>query len=183
MWKSSSLAAVVGYFTPSYFSMVHAKRLSQPRLTSISYIDGLRGYAAVIVVIFDASLIYSSNIVSFNYGLEGTNHNLLQLPIVRLLFSGHSMMSIFFVLGGYVNALKPLSLIRSGNLAHLTSALSSSLLRRVIRLCMPPLVSTFAIAITVYLRFWEPARQNLPLFRFTEGFPSRQDTLVAELYI
>lgn len=182
MWKPLRLATVVGHLTPSFLSTAHAKRPSQPGLTSTSYIDGLRGYAAVIVVIFHTSLIYSSNIVFFSYGFEGNNRTLLQLPIVRLLFSGHSMVSMFFVLGGYVNALKPLSLIRSGNLADLAPALSSSLLRRVVRLCIPPLVSTLAIAITLYLGLWEPARHNLPLLRFTDGFPSRQDTLAAELY-
>ncbi|KAJ6782694.1 hypothetical protein PWT90_02456 [Aphanocladium album] len=182
MRKPVRLATILGYLTPSFLSSTHAKRLSQPRLTSTSYIDGLRGYAALIVVIFHTSLIYSSDIVFFSYGLDGRNLNPLQLPVVRLLYSGHGMVSMFFVLGGYVNALKPLSLIRAGNLADLAPALSSSLLRRVVRLCLPPLASTLAVALTVYAGLWEPARANLDRIRFTDGFPPRHATLAAELY-
>ncbi|TQV99491.1 acyltransferase-like protein [Cordyceps javanica] len=181
MWKPSHLATVLNYVTPSFLSPTHIKRLSQPRITPTSYIDGLRGYAAVIVVIFHTSLLYSDDIVFFTFGLDESHYNPLQLPIVRLFFSGHGMVSMFFVLGGYVNALRPLSLIRSGNLDDLAPALSSSLLRRFVRLCLPPLVSTFIIAMTVYLGLWEPARSNLDLIRFTDGFPPRQDTLIGEL--
>lgn len=44
---------------------------------------------------------------------------IIQLPIVRALHGGHAMVAVFFLIGGYVNAAKPLQLIRNQRYAEL----------------------------------------------------------------
>lgn len=148
-----------------------------------AWLDGCRGYAAVIVVVFHFLLVLLPSI-RFGYGMElpsgylvfdnvyvpegaelvpgafgkpdrwkitdpskMNNHHWYQLPIIRVLFAGDSMVNIFFVVSGYALSIKSLKLIRSAAKAELCSSLGSSLWRRPIRLFAPTLVSTLIIAI------------------------------------
>lgn len=181
MPKAGSVASLLGLIVPSFFTSGQVQRKSQNGAQSLSYINGVRGCAAVIVVIFHTSLAYSSTIVFWGYGLESKNYNLLQLPIIRIIYSGHAMVSIFFVVGGYVNALKPISLLHDQDFETLGRNLSSSLLRRIVRLCLPVIISTLAIVFTLRLGLWEPSRRNLTVIRFPDGFPPLQDSFIGEL--
>jgi len=75
------------------------------------------------------------------------NYHWYQLPIVRVLLAGDSMVNIFFVVSGYALSIKSLKLIRRAARAELCSSLASSLWRRPLRLFGPTLVSTLLIAI------------------------------------
>jgi peptidoglycan/LPS O-acetylase OafA/YrhL len=136
------------------------------------------------VYIFHATWAYSS-IVEYGYGLHGENHHLLQLPILRLVHAGHAVVALFFLVGGYVNAVKPLQLIRNQRYAELTPAVSSSLLRRAFRLYLPAMAATLTTALLTYAGLLEPSRHNIDtlqgVFYYPDLHPGRFTTLWATL--
>jgi peptidoglycan/LPS O-acetylase OafA/YrhL len=56
------------------------------------WIDALRGFAAIIVLISHVSL----------FGLYGYEHTLATLPPTRILWAGHQAVILFFVISGFV---------------------------------------------------------------------------------
>jgi peptidoglycan/LPS O-acetylase OafA/YrhL len=65
------------------------------------------------------------------------------LPFFRLLFQGgYLSVSIFFVMSGFVCAMKPLKLARQGKADDCRKAVASSALRRVLRICVPSMAVT-----------------------------------------
>jgi peptidoglycan/LPS O-acetylase OafA/YrhL len=102
----------------------------------------LRGVAAFIVFI-DHFMVHWFKNLKFGYGSSEENSFLLQLPIIRLLFSGRASVAVFFVISGYVLSAKPLSLIRSGKMGELGQVLGSAVLRRGLRLYLPIIAGTF----------------------------------------
>ncbi|KAF3936307.1 hypothetical protein ABW19_dt0208434 [Dactylella cylindrospora] len=62
---------------------------------------------------------------------------------------GASMVSIFFVISGYVLSYKAITLIRRQDYAGVLSTLSSSTFRRAIRLFLPTLTSVLCIALLI----------------------------------
>lgn len=67
---------------------------------------------------------------------------LFQLPVFRLVVSGHSWVAIFFILMGFVNALKPLQLARSDQVDKALQKLASSSFSRIFRLVLPATAAT-----------------------------------------
>lgn len=111
-----------------------------------AYLDGMRGLAAFVV--FLCHLSYGQWFITYGFGAgnPGENTWLIQLPIIRLFYSGPPMVSIFFVISGYALSYKPLKQMRAGQYDGLLTTLSSSVLRRPIRLFLPCFVSTFLVA-------------------------------------
>lgn len=68
---------------------------------------------------------------------------MLQLPIVRIFYSGRGMVTTFFIISGYVLSYKALSLTHSGRYAALLDSLSSSVVRRGMWLFIPTTILTF----------------------------------------
>ncbi|KAM3084312.1 hypothetical protein ACMFMG_001583 [Clarireedia jacksonii] len=122
------------------------------RLHPTSYLDGLRGVASLIVFLCH----YTEGNVSFftsSYGLPENDpvpSSFMQLPFIRVVYSGRPMVHIFFVISGFVLSLKPLKLARARNHAALQTTLSSSVFRRGMRLFLPTSASTFMVMILVY---------------------------------
>jgi peptidoglycan/LPS O-acetylase OafA/YrhL len=79
------------------------------------------------------------------YLAKPTDTSLLQLPFVRIVYSGRFMVGLFFVLSGYVLSYRPLQLIREGNTSALLDNLASSVFRRAIRLFLPVVLSTYVV--------------------------------------
>jgi peptidoglycan/LPS O-acetylase OafA/YrhL len=116
-----------------------------PRRTS--WLDGLRGFAALIVYIHHHEL-WAHNSSGENrllenaFGFEG-HHYFVALPGVRNFFSGgHFAVAVFFVISGYVLSLKPLSLIHKGEFRNAGDTVGSALFRRWLRLYIPVIAVT-----------------------------------------
>ncbi|KAF2089827.1 hypothetical protein K490DRAFT_71565 [Saccharata proteae CBS 121410] len=136
-------------------------RREEPHAASrLACLDGLRGVAALIVFICHLFWTYHSW-VEYGYGDGPDNNRFIQLPIIRLVISGHAMVSLFFVVGGYVSSASALKKVRSRSYEKLYLSLASSLFRRGIRLYLPAIISTFITMWLICLGFFEPARKYL----------------------
>lgn len=133
-----------------------------PRRHETSYLDGLRGVAAFIVYTYHYTLMWRWIDLEIGYGSPFGNHYWYQLPIVRVLIGGQASVTVFFVISGYVLSIRTLRLIHGGTqqqqqqqqTSHrILSALSSSVLRRPLRLYLPIVVTTATLAVLVQMRF------------------------------
>ncbi|KAL8787743.1 MAG: hypothetical protein Q9213_002063 [Squamulea squamosa] len=135
------------YFTPSELLPAWWKWTESPppKLHPTSWLGGLRGIAALIVFFHHSSQIWLRGLRP-GYGSSPEAYHIMQLPVLRIFFSGGAMVSIFFVISGYVLGTKPLRLARQGWQLELLENLSSSAFRRGPRLFIPCIVSTFITA-------------------------------------
>ena len=112
------------------------------KLKSTSWLDGVRGTAALGVYIFHAMGCWASLVPAWHSDELQTNP--LQLPFIRTFFvSGGAAVSVFFALSGYVLTHKSLSWMRNGRRDEIRPAVASSLFRRGFRLYLPPILVTF----------------------------------------
>ncbi|KAK7749247.1 hypothetical protein SLS62_008326 [Diatrype stigma] len=129
-----------------------------PPLSPTAYFDGLRGVAALIVYVFHFGYNWYPSLRD-GYGAPGSRDSFWQLPIVRVLHSGRSSVTIFFVLSGYVVTAKTVSLLHPKNKhqpqqqqqQQVLHSLSGALFRRPFRLYLPIAVSTLLILVLVRL--------------------------------
>jgi peptidoglycan/LPS O-acetylase OafA/YrhL len=122
-----------------------SRRRSDATLRPTAYLDGLRGFAALLVFILHNEVwARGGSIVLENaFGYEDQYH-FVTLPFVRPFFSGgHLAVPVLFVISGYVLSSKPISLIHRADRAKLTESLASSLFRRWFRLYLPVAATTF----------------------------------------
>lgn len=129
-----------------------------PTLHPTAYLDGMRGLAAFAV--FLCHLSYGTFDLTHTYlageaDTQSENTSLLQLPGIRLLYSGPPMVAIFFVISGYVLSYKPLKQMRNQDYDALSFALTSSIFRRALRLFLSCFVSTFIVVCLVQLGVYE----------------------------
>jgi peptidoglycan/LPS O-acetylase OafA/YrhL len=120
------------------------------RLHPTSYLDGLRGIAALVVFICH----YTEDHYEYftpSYGLNGSDgpSALIQLPFVRIIYSGRPMVHIFFVISGFALSYKPLKAIHAHDIEKCHALLASSAFRRPFRLFAPCIVSTFLIMLLI----------------------------------
>lgn len=124
------------------------------KLRRTAYLDGLRGFAALMVYfghhqVWSKKASNGEDILQNGFGYHG-GYYLCRFPGLRTMFSGgHFAVTVFFVVSGYVLSTKPLSLIQSGDLSMLGDNLASALFRRFMRLHIPVIFSTF-----VYMTSW-----------------------------
>lgn len=121
--------------------------ISPSRRQNTAYLDGLRGFAAL--------LVYSLHHQGWAHGLQGMEilengfgwnkqHYFVCLPFVRIFFSGgHLGVAIFFIISGYVLSAGPLRAIQSGNTSSMAERIGSALFRRWFRLFIPIAATTF----------------------------------------
>lgn len=154
-------------------SSVFLVRDKPPQLdkSTTAYLDGLRGIAAFCIYIEHFSIILFPY-VRYGYNGSDSSTSLLQLPIVRILFAGTSMVNIFFILSGYVLSLKPYTYAKAQSYDRVLSSISSTLFRRAHRLYYPGLVSTFFVMLAVSLHILDvsaefPVQPLRPLQRST----------------
>lgn len=136
------------------------------KLHPTSYLDGLRGIASVVVFICHyTEENHPSLIPSYGLNPDLSPSSWIQLPFIRIIFSGRPMVHIFFVISGFVLSYKPVKSIHSRNLDRCFCILSSSAFRRPIRLFGPCIVSTFLIMLMI-----QGGWLSTPLPTLTEQF-------------
>lgn len=126
-----------------------------------TWADGLRGIAAIYVAASHLVLCFARQ-----YYLpccaDDTNRTplLFQRPIFRLIASGHAWVAIFFVLLGFVNALKPIRQARNGDSESALSGLSKAAFRRSFRLVLPAATATIISWALCQLGTYEISRNS-----------------------
>ncbi|KAF1816701.1 acyltransferase [Eremomyces bilateralis CBS 781.70] len=192
--KVISLPSICGFLFRIAFwllpSFVQKRLLHEPskpeKLYPTSYLDGIRGLAALFV--FFCHFSYTSFVITrgYGHGAEGENQNLLQLPIIRLFYSGPPMVCLFFVVSGYALSLKSLKQMRARNFSGLLNTMASSIFRRAARLFLPTAISTFMVVIMLRLGWYERTREfsgdRTFMRNIVEHHPARLPTFADQYY-
>jgi peptidoglycan/LPS O-acetylase OafA/YrhL len=146
------------------------------RLHPTSYLDGLRGIAAIIVFFCH----YTENnfaALTPSYGIDPKKpSSWLQLPYARIIFSGRPMVHIFFVVSGFALSYKPIKALHARDTEKCYAALASSAFRRPFRLFGPCIVSTFLIMCLRQMEYLKPAKET-----WTAEFWKWKDTVFHEI--
>ncbi len=165
------LLSLVPPLLPSFFFKPKTRR----RLHATSYLDGLRGVAALIVFVdhFVLNWFYT-----LRNGYLATPEDLyiLQLPIIRLVFAGRASVGVFFVISGFVLSYKPLKQIRAGNKSDVFDTLASSVFRRGMRLYLPIVFGTLISAFLTQKGYYTPVPAR------TEVIPPQLPTMRDQLH-
>ncbi|CAN8100862.1 unnamed protein product [Discula destructiva] len=145
----------------------HKSPLTAHKLHPTSYLDGLRGLAAMIVFCCHYTEENHPYLVpTYGWNADGIS-SFVQLPFFRIIYSGRPMVHIFFVISGFVLSYKPLKAMRARNLDKCYTALASSTFRRPFRLFGPCVVSTAIIGILIQMGFmYRPLKTNTMQFWF-----------------
>lgn len=124
--------------------------LSNTQVHSTTFLDGLRGLAALFVCIQHFIGSFDANVHEHGFGEHG-NYYLASLPFLRIVFSGGSAaVAIFFVLSGYVLSKSPVTQFQDGERHTCGMSLASAVVRRPIRLYVPTLGVTLAVALLMH---------------------------------
>ena len=119
---------------------------------STAFLDGVRGVAAFFVFIQHYVGSFDLNVHEHGFGESGTYYYFASFPFVRIIFNGgNPAVAIFFVLSGYVLSQSPLSLLHKKRRDACKLSLCSALLRRPLRLYIPPFYISFATAFAMHL--------------------------------
>ncbi|KAK6082785.1 hard surface induced protein 3-like protein [Seiridium cupressi] len=155
-WASTLLRLGI-FLLPSFVSqkLTH-ERTRSDRVGPTAYLDGLRGLAALFV--FFCHFFYTAFSIADGFGKDGGNYIFWKLPFIRLLFSGPTMVCLFFVISGYALSLKAIKQIRSRSLDGFATTMSSFVFRRAFRLFLPTAISTFMVVILLQLGAYEATR-------------------------
>jgi peptidoglycan/LPS O-acetylase OafA/YrhL len=150
---SSALRLLLFAFTPSFiynqFSSTAPRKLHRT-----SFLDGLRGVSAFAVLLWhylpgkvEPWLLPAYGAI--NQGDMGPNP--LQLPFIRVLYAGSTMVHIFFIISGYVLSSKHIRMIRSENHEKLADSLVSTIFRRAFRLFLPSIAGQIFRDLVYYI--------------------------------
>ena len=87
-------------------------------------------------------------------------NSVLQMPFIQAFFTGFPWVATFMVLSAWVNAIKPLNLVKQGLYEKAAFALSLSVFRRVIRLMAPITVATTLTWFAAQFEVFQPGYHN-----------------------
>jgi peptidoglycan/LPS O-acetylase OafA/YrhL len=105
------------------------------------WLDGLRGVAALIVAWFHLTTgSLATPYRSFWDSPAADNRHFIQIAPFRVIFAGQAMVDIFFVVSGYSISTGLIKLRNDGSAADFYRKLTSSVVRRMFRLCFPVVV-------------------------------------------
>jgi peptidoglycan/LPS O-acetylase OafA/YrhL len=125
--------------------------ITAPKKFTTEYLDGVRGLASVIVFVFHWSHIHFPGV---NSGYRIRKHSSIwQLPMIRFVYSGAAMVSIFFTVSGFVLTHRFIQKIHRREYTTLYPGLTSLTFRRALRLFLPSLASCVLAFICVSLGF------------------------------
>ncbi|KDN72321.1 putative acyltransferase [Colletotrichum sublineola] len=152
------LIALLFFLLPSFVQRrlrLNDSKHHRRRLYPTSWLDGLRGTASLIVFICHYSGPDFGWYLARPYGIPHEDDPIasspLQLPFIRVIYSGKPMVHIFFVISGFVLSLKSLQQARKLEYDRLHCTLSSSVFRRGFRLFLPTTASTFMVMVMIRL--------------------------------
>lgn len=154
VYAEDTLHRLTVALTPSFFQKYVGADPPQPtKLHAIAALDGLRGWACLLVFNFHFLFTYTWKVaVGWGFGgFSANNWGIHQLPFIHMLISGHIMVAIFFVISGYVLSYKPLKTIRSRSFDQTFTTLASSTFRRALRLYIPSLIGLVCVFVAVRL--------------------------------
>ena len=148
-WHSTG-RAVVAAITPSFVRRQSAEQTNETKSNNgIPALDGLRGLACLFVI--NEHLTYNLT-TTFLHGYGDDNlRSIIQLPFIRVFWSGFSMVAIFYVISGYVLSYKPLKQIRNRDMSSFQRTVTSSIFRRAARLYLPTTIAVLLCGIFTYL--------------------------------
>lgn len=106
------------------------------------------------------TLCFARSLLTPCCSTNDTTPQLFQLPILRLVASGHSWVAVFFLMMGFVNALKPLKLAQANQHDEALTNLANASLKRVFRLVLPATLTTVVAWILCQLHLMERARYS-----------------------
>jgi peptidoglycan/LPS O-acetylase OafA/YrhL len=127
------------------------------------WLDGTRGLAAAAVAVSHATLLEDKSIFGFlsrSYWdvPSEENHSILQLPPLRLLFSGGAMVCLFLVISGYAISLPLLNFREAcdnGTQASLFRHLGSTATRRIFRIYLPVIILTTITQLLYFFNIYQ----------------------------
>ena len=131
------------------------------------YAKGLRGIASIFVVSSHMVLCFARRLVLPCCGYDEKSFLLFQLPILRLVAQGQAWVALFFILSGFVNALKPIKLSRAGNMETALANLAQSSFRRPFRLALPAAAATIISWAVCQMGAFELSRNSNAYWLYT----------------
>ncbi|KAJ5096010.1 hypothetical protein NUU61_005366 [Penicillium alfredii] len=150
------------------------------KLHAIGALDGLRGWACMLVFNFHFLFTYTWT-VSAGWGFTHKNVYIHQLPILHMLISGHIMVAIFFVISGYVLSYKPLKTMRNRSFDQTFTTLASATFRRAMRLYIPAICGLACVLVAVrcglYDRTYDILMEGHTVIGTNEEHPPAMETL------
>ncbi|BDD63991.1 hypothetical protein MPDQ_006997 [Monascus purpureus] len=167
--------------TPSFLQhWVGGHPPQESKLHAIAALDGLRGWACLLVFNFHFLFTYTWK-VAVGWGFNRENFSVLQLPIVHLLVSGHIMVAIFFVMSGYVLSYKPLKTIRNQSWEEAFAVLASSTFRRGMRLYIPSIIGILLVLLAVRAGAYHYSHQVISEGYTIQGTNEQHPPLIIDL--
>ncbi|KAL1632662.1 hypothetical protein SLS56_003359 [Neofusicoccum ribis] len=108
---------------------------SATQIPSTTWINGVRGIASVIIAL--NHYLYGDFAAPWlGFGSSPENRHLHQLPFIRVIWCGHGMRPIFFIISGYYACWSAIR-SRDSSLEKMVTSLSSSAFRRGLRSYLP----------------------------------------------
>ncbi|CZT12500.1 uncharacterized protein RCO7_07682 [Rhynchosporium graminicola] len=155
--------SVLVFFIPSFVVARYTDKTLDPpaKIQPTAYLNGLRGIAAFCVWSQHFMTEYYSSKFQWGYQSRPEDVWFLQWPFVRVLHSGLFMVTIFFILSGFVLSLRPLQLAREREDQQLLKSLASSVFRRAPRLFLPIVSPLFVAAICVHYQVFYQGNHSL----------------------
>jgi peptidoglycan/LPS O-acetylase OafA/YrhL len=173
IWLRNTLLHTLAEMIPSFIArryLPHLKvtPLPSPKLHQTSWLDGLRGVAAMAVIAFHwVQAVLANGNTGYGEPRSGRSSSLLQLPIIRLSYAGLANVAIFFVISGYALSVRPVQLMARPNADGGTAMKSfgSSVFRRFFRLYLPMWASTVPPFLWKFLEM-DTLLNRWPMFGF-----------------